>query len=124
MVKPTDSPLWQAASPQAEGHVGLAGAAVVDGDDVLPPVHVLAARQLHDQVLVHGRHGQEVEGVEALDGGEAGSPDPAIHHAMVAVYQLELSQSQQVAGMVDVLCGTQRGHLAVLPQEARQLQLL
>ena len=59
--------------------MGLAGAAVADGDDVLTPVDVLAARQLHDQVLVHRRHGQEVEGVEALDCGEACSLDPALH---------------------------------------------
>ena len=33
--------------------MGLAGAAVAHGDDVLSEVHVLAACQLHDQVLVH-----------------------------------------------------------------------
>ena len=53
----------------------------------------------------HRRHGQEVEGVEALDCGEARRLDPALHHAVMAVYQLELSQPQQVAGMVDVLGG-------------------
>ena len=58
--------------------MGLAGAAVADGDDVLPPVYVLAACQLHGQVLVHRRHGQEVEGVEALGGGEACRLDPAV----------------------------------------------
>ena len=75
---------------QAEGHMGLAGPTVADSDDVLTPVYVLAACQLHDQVLVHRRHGQEVEGVEALGGGEARSLDPAVHHAMMAVYQLKL----------------------------------
>ena len=60
--------------PQAEGHMGLAGAAVADSDDVLPPVYVLAACKLHDQVLVHRRHGQEVEGVEALGGGGSVQP--------------------------------------------------
>ena len=110
--------------PQAEGHVGLAGPAVADGDDVLPPVYVLAACQLHDQVLVHRRDGQEVEGVEALRGREASSLDPAVHHTMMAVYQLKLREPQQVARMVYVLSGTLRGHLAVLPQEGRQLQLL
>ena len=43
---------------------------------------------------------------------------------MMAVYQLELGQPQQVARMVDVLGGTLASHLAVLPQEGRQLQLL
>ncbi len=35
VVKPTDIPCWQATRPQPQGHVGLAGAAVADGDDVL-----------------------------------------------------------------------------------------
>ena len=109
---------------QAEGHTGLVGPTVAGSDDVLTPVYVLAACKLHDQVLVHRRHGQEVEGVEALGGGEASSLDPAVHHAMMAVYQLKLREPQQVARMVDVLCGTLAGHLAVLPQEGRQLQLL
>ena len=80
--------------------------------------------KLHDQVLVHRRHGQEVEGVEALGGREACRLDPAVHHAMMAVYQLKLREPQQVAWMVDALGGTLAGHLAVLPQEGRQLQLL
>ena len=43
---------------------------------------------------------------------------------MMAVYQLKLREPQQVARMVDALGGTLAGHLAVLPQEGRQLQLL
>ena len=43
---------------------------------------------------------------------------------MMAVYELKLREPQQVAWMVDVLGGTLAGHLAVLPQEGRQLQLL
>ena len=109
---------------QTEGHMGLAGAAVADGDDVLPPVYVLAACQLHGQVLVHRRHGQEVEGVEALGGGEACRLDPAVNHPMMAVYQLKLREPQQVARMVDALGGALAGYLAVLSQERRQLQLL
>ena len=76
--------------PQAEGHMGLAGPAVADGDHVLTPVDVLASRQLHDQVLVHRRHGQEAEGVETLDCREACCLDPAVHHAMMAVYEFKL----------------------------------
>ncbi len=104
--------------------MGLAGAPVADSDDVLPPVYVLAACKLHDQVLVHRRHGQEVEGVEALGGGEACSLDPAVHHAVMAVYHLKLREPQQVAWMVDALGSALAGHLAVLSQEGRQLQLL
>ena len=43
---------------------------------------------------------------------------------MVAVYQLKLREPQQVARMVDALGGALASHLAVLPQEGRQLQLL
>ena len=109
---------------QAEGHMGLAGPAVADSDDVLPPVYILSACKLHDQVLVHRRHGQEVECVEALRGREACSLDPAVRHAMMAIYRLKLREPQQVAWMVDTLDGTLAGHLAVLSQEGRQLQLL
>ena len=55
---------------KTEGDVSLAGAAVPDGDDVLVTIDVLAAGELHDQVLVHRRDGQEVEGIEALGGRE------------------------------------------------------
>ena len=110
--------------PQAEGDMGLAGPTVADGYDVLTPLYVLAARQLHDQVLVHRRHGQEVECVEALCSGEARSFDPALDHSVMAVYELKLREPQEVARMVDVLGGTLAGHLAVLPQEGGQLQLL
>ena len=123
MVKPTDSPSGRRRA-QAEGDMGLGGAAVADSDDVLPPVYVLAACKLHDQVLVHRRHGQEVEGVEALGGREACSLDPAVHHAVMAVYHLKLREPQEVAWMVDALGSALAGHLAVLSQEGRQLQLL
>ena len=53
-------------------------------------VYVLAACQLHDEVLAHRRHIQEVEGVEALCGMEACRLDPAINHTMMGVYHLKL----------------------------------
>ena len=43
---------------------------------------------------------------------------------MVAVDQLKLRQPQQIAGMIDALCSALLCHLAVLPEEGRQLQLL
>ena len=52
-MKPTDRPLWQAARPKPEGDVGLAGAAVADGDDILTALDVFAPGQLHDQSFVH-----------------------------------------------------------------------
>ena len=109
---------------QPQGDVGLAGAAVADGDDVLPALDVFAAGQLHHQVFVHRGDGRKVEGVQALDGGEVGGPDPALHHALVAVDECPFGQAQQVLGVVHALGGALGGHLPVLPQEAGQLQLL
>ena len=54
---------------QAERDMGLAGTAVAYGDDVLPPVYVLASGQLDDQLLVHRRDGQEANR-ELVEGGQ------------------------------------------------------
>ena len=88
---------------QPQGHVGLAGAAVAHGDDVLTLVYVLATGQLHDQLFVQRGDGQEVEGVQALYGWEAGRPDSTFHHAVMAVYEFKLRQPEQVVGMVHTL---------------------
>ena len=104
--------------------MGLAGAAVAHGDDVLPALDVFAAGQFYHQRLVERRDDWEVEGVKALDCGEAGGADPPLHHALVPVYELKLGQSEQVLGMVHTLGGALRGQLPVLSQEAGQLQLL
>ena len=59
---------------QTQGHVGLAGATVADGDDILPMLDVFTPGQFHDQLFVHRGYGQEVEGVQAFDGRETGVP--------------------------------------------------
>ena len=59
---------------QTQGHVGLAGATVADGDDILPMLDVFTPGQFHDQLFVHRGYGQEVEGVQAFDGRETGRP--------------------------------------------------
>ena len=93
------------AGGQPQGDVGLAGAAVADGDDVLSALDVFAAGQFHDQLFVHRGDGQEVEGVQAFDRGETGGPDPALHHALVAVDEFQFGQPEQVVGMVSALGG-------------------
>ena len=70
------------------------------GDYVVPPLDVFAPRQFHDHGLVQGWDGREVEGAQALDGGEAGGADPALHHALVAVHEFQFRQPQQVPWMV------------------------
>ena len=85
---------------QPQGHVGLAGATVADGDDILPMLDVFTPGQFHDQLFVHRGDGQEVEGVQAFDRGETGGPDPALHHALVSVNEFQFGETQQVVGMV------------------------
>ena len=93
MVKPTDVPLLAGSQSQPKGYVGLAGAAVSDGDDVISMLDVFAADQLHHQGLVQRRDGWEVEGVQGLHCREPGSPDPPLHHALVAVDEFQLSET-------------------------------
>ena len=66
------------AGRQAEtaGDVGLAGPTVAKRDEVLAALDVRAAGQLPDQRLVERRDGLEVEGIGALDHGEARRLDP------------------------------------------------
>src|SRR3954451_24251727 len=104
--------------------MGLARAAVAERDDVLPPLDVLAPRQLEDQRLVERGNGQEVEAVEALDRGEMSLADPALHHPLLALDQLELGQAQQIAQMVHPFGRALPGQLVMLAQEGRQLQRL
>ena len=109
---------------QAQGDMGLAGATIADGNDVLAPFDVLAPGQLHDQWLVHRGDGGEVEGVQALGGREAGGADPALDRPLVAVGEFQLGQPQQVVGVADTLGGALGFQLAVFPQEAGQFQFL
>ena len=109
--------LLASGQAQAQGDVGLAGAAVSDGYDVLPALDVFAAGQFHDQLFVYRGDGQEVEGVQAFDRGEARGPDPALHHALVAVDEFQFGKPEQVVGMVSALGGALGGQLAVLPLE-------
>ena len=102
---------------QAQGDVGLAGAAISDGDDILPVLEVFTPGQFHDQGLVHRGDGQEVEAVQRFDGGETCGPDPAIYHALVSVDEFQFGEPEQVLGVVHILgrrtgrpaCGTLSG---------------
>ena len=99
---------------QSQRHMGLAGAAVADGDDVLPALDVFTSGQFHHQSLVQRRYGWEVEGVQTLHRGEAGGADPALHHALVAVYELKLGKTEQVLGVIHTLGGALRSLLPVI----------
>ena len=104
--------------------MGLAGAAISDGDHVLPVLYVFTPGQFHHQGLVHRGDGQEVEGVQALDGGETGGANAALYHALVAVDEFQFRETQQVVRVVHILGGALGGQLAVLPEEGGQPQFL
>ena len=109
---------------QTQGDVGLAGAAISDSDHVLPVLDVFTPGQFHDQDFVHRGYGQEVEGVQAFDRGEAGGANAALHHALVAVDEFQFGETQQVVRVVHILGGALGGQLAVLPEEGGQPQFL
>jgi hypothetical protein len=104
--------------------VRLAGAAVADRDDVLAARNVLAAGELQDQGLVERRDRREVETVEAFHRRKPCLLDAALDHPAFPLDQLEFSQAQQIAGMVDALGGALLGELVVFAQEGRQLERL
>ena len=78
---------------QPQGNVGLAGAAVSDGDDVLPAFDVFAAGQRYHLRPVHRGDGQEVDGIHALESGQAGLADPALPHALVAADEFQFREA-------------------------------
>ena len=80
--------------------MGLASAAVADGDDILPVLDVFTPGQFHDQLFVHRGDGQEVEGVQAFDRGEAGGANAALYHALVSVDEFQFGQTQQVVRVI------------------------
>ena len=59
-----------------------------------------------------------------LTAGEAGSPDPPLHHALVAVDEFQFAQPQQIGWVVHSLGGALGRHLPVFPEEAGQFQFL
>ena len=124
MVKPTDSPLWQAASPRPRAIWVLPA-------PLLPTAMTFSRRWMYSQRASSMTRALFTEGMtvkskvsQALDGREAGRLDPALHHALVAVDEFQFCQTQQVPRMVHTLGGALGGHLSVFPEEGGQLQLL
>ena len=128
MVKPTDKPFWQAASPNPRAMCVLPvpelPTGVADRDHVLMARNVLAAGQLQDQCLVERGDRREVETVEAFHCRKPCLLDSALDSPPFPVDQFELGQAQQIAGMVDTLGSALLGKLVVFTQECRQLERL
>ena len=124
VVKPTDIPLWQAARPRPRAMWVLPA-------PLLPTAMMFSRRSMYSQrassmtsCFVHRGDGQEVEGVQAFDRGEARGADPALYHALVAVDEFQFGQPEQVVRVISAFLGAPDGQLAVLPLEGGQLQFL
>ena len=99
VMKPTERPFWQPPG-RDRGRCGSCRSHCCRAR-FLAALDVLAAGQLQDQRLVERGDDLEVEAVEALDHGEARRLDAPLDHAALAVDQLELGESQQVADVID-----------------------
>ena len=104
--------------------MGLAGAAVADGDDVFTALDVFTPGQFHHQGLVQRRDGREVESVQGFHGRESGRPYAPLHHALVAVDEFQLGQPEQAGGVVHIFGGALCGHLPVFPEKGGQPEFL
>ena len=97
-VNPTDIPRWQAAKPSPRATWVLPEPLAPTAMTFSPPLDAFAADQFHDKGLVHRGDGHKVEGVQGLDGGEAGAA------ARVAMFQLTaVAASASSDGFVRVL---------------------
>ena len=81
--------------------LGFARSGIAHQDHGLPPLEVLAPRQLQDQRSGQRRLGREVEVVQRLDLREARCLDPPLRRPPAAVGQLPLAQSQQEAEVIN-----------------------
>ena len=124
VVKPTDIPRWQAAKP-------VPGATWVLPVPLLPTAMTFSRRWMYSQrassitsaLFSDGMAGKSKVS-RLFTAGKRGGADPPLHHALVAVYEFQFRQPEQVLGVIHSLGGALRGHLPVFSQEAGQLQFL
>ena len=102
--------------------MSFAGATVANRDDVLAAADVLRAGQFQHQRLVERGDRGELEAVEAFDRREPGFLDPPFDSPAFPFNHLQLSQTQQVARIVDLLARALARQLVVLAQEGRQAE--
>ena len=103
---------------QTQGHVGLAGATVADGDDI-PPLCSMYSHRASSMTSCLFTEGmaRKSKVSRLLTAGKRGGPDPALHHALVSVNEFQFGETQQVVRVVHILGGALGGQLAVLPEE-------
>jgi len=114
-VKATEKPFRQ--------DVRLARAGVAERDDVVAAQDVFAAREFENQHLVEAGNDREVERVEALDRRKARLANAPFDNAPFPIDEFQLDQSQEIGSVIDPLARRFPGHLVVLAQDGRQLQL-
>jgi len=110
--------------PERQRHMGLAGSAVAECDDILAAGDILAADEFQRQHPVEAGDGGKIESVEALDRGELSFADAPLGDAALAVEKLELDEAEQVADVVDAVAGGLARDLLVFAQDRRQFELL
>ena len=86
----------------------LARPGIADQDDRLAPFDIRATHQLADQRLVDRRLRLEIEVLKRLDARKLGILQPTRGRSFLAFDQLQLTQLQQEAPVVDVLSGAAR----------------
>ena len=82
------------------------------------------SQRVQNQRLVERRDCGEVEAVEAFHCREACLFDAALDHPPFPLDQFEFGQAQQIAGMINALCGALLGEFVVFAQEGRQPERL
>ena len=117
VVKPTDMPRWQAARPKPR-------ATWVLPVPLLPMAMTFSRRSMYSHRASCVTSALFTEGMarkskvsRLLVAGKRGGPDPALHHALVAVDEFQFGETKQVVGVVGAFCGALGCQLAVLSQE-------
>ena len=83
-------------------------------DHVLAPLDPFTSGELEDLGLVQRRDGFELEGVEALEGGELRGLDAPLDETAFTVDELELDQPGEEGHVVQAFVGALARHLVVL----------
>ena len=123
-MRPRKTQLFRANCHCRFSLIILASAAVHDGEDSYSALDVFSSSQFHHQglAILNGQQGnQRYPGSRSR---ESSGADPPLHHALVAVDEFKLSETEQVLRAGCILGVILDGHLPVLTDEAGQPQFL
>src|SRR6516164_9828730 len=117
VMKPTDKPFWQAASPNPR-------AMWVFPVPLLPTAITFSRRATYSQRASSSTNVLLSEGIAANSKLKPRLLDAALDHPPFSVHQFELGQAQQITRVVDAFGSALLGELVVFAQEAWQLECL